>query len=339
VAWFLAPDQAGGARIVLAVEVGLLVVLGGHQKLWSTYLRGFGQVRLASLIEGRSGGALVAVLQSVGLLTVLLLVPELELVGAVGAAVVGYAIPVYFAHRQVHQKWRALPKPRRAIRDLRRVVRRDWRFASSQTAGALNTNVEIWMVGVALSATDTSLFGAAQRLAVLLIIPLVSIQIVFSPAIARLTASDNRQTLARVLQTGAFFGFAVSLIFALPLMIAPGRVLSVLFGPEFAGAAAVLVVLVVGYLSTAFAGLAGPALSMTHNEGVVATMNWVALAARVALGGAAVLLVGIQGIAISASIVTALMYFVLWRRTRQLVGVSTLPTPRPSFALIRQTPG
>ncbi len=44
-------------RLVLSLEVMALIVLSGHQKLWANYLRGFGRVRFASLLEGRSGGA------------------------------------------------------------------------------------------------------------------------------------------------------------------------------------------------------------------------------------------------------------------------------------------
>lgn len=47
-------DEA--SRSTIAVGMAVLVYLGGQQKLWANYLRGFGQVRFASLLEGRSGG-------------------------------------------------------------------------------------------------------------------------------------------------------------------------------------------------------------------------------------------------------------------------------------------
>lgn len=337
--WFYAADRPPGVRMVLGVEVAALVVLGGHQKLWSTYLRGFGQVRFASLLEGRSGGPLIVVSQAAGVLVVLLLLPGSGLMGALGAVAVGYVGPVLWAYRRVRARWRGSRRAYHLIGDLRCALRRDWKFASSQTASALNANVEIWIAGLLLSATDSSLFGASQRLAALLIIPLFSIQVVFAPAIARLTAAGDRSTLGKLLRTGALLGFAVSLVTALPLLVAPAPVLAVLYGPGFAAGAGLLVVLALGYLSGAFAGLTGPALSMTHNEGVAAAVNWIALVVRIPLGVAAVMLIGVEGLGISATFVTTIMYAALCRRSTQLVGLNMLPTLRPSFSVMRRIPG
>lgn len=339
ITWFYTADRTSDHRMVLAVEVGLLAVLCGHQILWSTFLRGTGQVRIASLLEGRSGGAVVSVLQAGVLLVVLILMPWLGLAGALGAVVLGYLAPVVWARRRLAARWLAFPRRFKLLKDFRHAVARDWRYCSSQTSGALNVNVDIWVAGFVLAATDNSLFGSAQRLAALLVIPLTSVQIVFLPSISRLAAAGDRDLLTRVLRTGALLAFGVSLAVALPMLIAPGPVLSTVFGSEFAGAAALLVVLVLGALATALAGLPGPALSMSHNEGAVATANWIALAVRVPLGVLAAMFFGVWGLAVVGAAVTAMRSAGLWLRTRQLVGVNTLPTLRPSLAVLRRISG
>ena len=64
------------ARYALAAGMGVLVWLSGQQKLWANYLRGFGQVRFASLLEGRSGGALTSGFQGLFVGAVLLFFPR-----------------------------------------------------------------------------------------------------------------------------------------------------------------------------------------------------------------------------------------------------------------------
>jgi hypothetical protein len=71
VAFALADDYDTSTRWLVGIGMALMVVLGGQQKLWANYLRGFGDIKFASLLEGRSGGALVAALQAIGLLALL----------------------------------------------------------------------------------------------------------------------------------------------------------------------------------------------------------------------------------------------------------------------------
>lgn len=339
ITWFYSADHIWGDRLVLAAEVGLLAMLCGQQILWSSFLRGIGQVRVANLMEGRSGGAIVGVLQAAMLLAVLSFAPWIGLMGALGGAILGYALPVLWARRRLARTWHSIPRRYELFKDFRRAVTRDWRYCSSQTAGALNMNVDIWMAGLLLVATDNSLFGAAQRLAVLLVIPVTSVQVVFLPSISRLAAAGENTVLSRVLRIGALLAFGVSLLISLPMLLMPGLVMSTIFGSAFGQAGLVLVVLVLGSLSVALAGLPGPALSMSHHEGTVAVANWTALAVRVPAGIVATLLFGVWGLAVVGTVVTASRSVALWIRTRQLVGVNTLPTLRPNVALLRRVAG
>ena len=131
VTYVVMDDPDAGTRLVVAVGMGALVFLGGQQKLWANYLRGFGQVRFASLLEGRSGGAAASACQGVLVAAVLVLRPEWELAGALGAMALGLAIPVVVAWSRVRRVWRHVAGDGRVFRDLVTVVRRHWRFASN----------------------------------------------------------------------------------------------------------------------------------------------------------------------------------------------------------------
>ena len=339
--WFLASGSDLTTRLALALGVGALVVLNGHQKLWANYLRGFGYVRLAGLVEGRSGGALVAGGQALLLLLGWLLVPETGLAGAMVAVVVGFAAPVLLARHVVGRHWgHAVGEPPRTVRDLKGTVRRDWRFVSVQVATYLNANVEVWVAAAVLSAVDTSVFSAALRLAMLLVLPMTAIQVVFAPAVARMThQSDQQLRVQALLRTGATIAASMTLVLWLPMLVAPELVLDIVYGDGFAEGALVLVLLTIGYVVNVLMGLAGTTLSMAGMEGVGAQVQWAGVVLRLVLVVPAALLGGVVALAVVASAVSSLVFVTMWFRTRTVLGVMTHVTLRPDLRILRRTTG
>jgi O-antigen/teichoic acid export membrane protein len=337
---YLVGDAASfGARVASAVGMSALVLLGGQQKIWANYLRGFGQIRLASLLEGRSGGPIVAVLQAVLVVLVWQLAPDLGLAGALGAAAIGYAIPVLWARECVVRLWRHLPVGTPLLRDVRFVFARDWRFASNQVAVYLNSTVELWLAGLVLSRFDTSMFGAAQRLAMLLVIPLTSLQTVFAPVVSRLIVRDDDNRLEPLLRTAATLATVTTAVAWIPMLVVPGLLLTIVFGAGFGDAAPILVMLTLGNVANVFVGLCGTVLIMSHHEGVVASVQWAGVMARLALGVAAALIFGAVGLGVTAAGVTVAVFAAMWVATRQIMGLSTQMTLHPNLMLIKQTSG
>jgi O-antigen/teichoic acid export membrane protein len=341
IAWFLAVDQPLLVRAALALGTIGLVVLAGQQQLWANYVRGLGYVRFASLLEGRSGGALVAGLQAALLLTLWHLFPGWGLGGALAAVALGLVAPVLLSRRLVKNQWRDLDEPRpRLLRDLRFTVGRDWRFLSVQVATYLNVSTEIWIAAVLLSGVDASLYSAGQRLALLLALPLLALQVVFAPAIARMAVNlEETPSLEPLLRTGASVATVLSLVLSLPMLVAPGFVLDLVYGPGFAEAAPVLLLLAVGFFGNVATGLAGTTLSMLGLEGVAAQVQWTGAAIRVALGVPAALIWGLMGLTVSALTVSIFVFTLMWLRARQHLGVFTHATLRPELYLLRRTSG
>ena len=58
VMWLIGPGEE--SKALTAVLSGILVYQSGYQLLSANFLRGLGHIRTASLLSGRSGGALVA---------------------------------------------------------------------------------------------------------------------------------------------------------------------------------------------------------------------------------------------------------------------------------------
>ncbi|WP_299057095.1 lipopolysaccharide biosynthesis protein [uncultured Nocardioides sp.] len=340
-AWFLTAGDPPAERLALAVALAVLVVLGGQQQLWANYVRGLGHVRFASLLEGRSGGALVAALQALCVVLVWVLVPGWGLAGAVGAVAAGFLVPTTSAWLVVRHRWHGLVgPPPRLWRDLRRTVGRDWRFLSAQVATFLNGTTEIWLAGLLLTAVDTSMFSAGQRLALLLVLPLTALQVVLAPVVARARAgATERSELERLVRTGATVATALALVLALPIMVAPGLVVGLVFGDGFSRAVPVLLLVSLGSLGNVASGMAGTTLSMLGREDVAARVQWTGVVLRVGLGVPAALVGGLLGLTISALLVSSIVPTVMWWRSRRALGIATHVTLRPELSLLRRTAG
>jgi len=340
-AWFLGDDLGTASRIALVVALLLLVLLGGQQQLWANYVRGLGHVRFAGLLEGRSGGALVAFLQAVCVLAAWWLVPNWGLPGALAAVAAGFVVPVVVARAVVRRRWRGLDGPEpRLWRDLGITIRRDWRFLSAQVATYLNLSTEIWIAGLLLSSTEDSMFSAGQRLALLLVLPLTAMQVVFAPVVARAGAAPgDLASLERLLRTGASVATAVSLVLAMPMVVAPERVLELVYGPGFGDAVPVLLLVSVAGIGNVATGMAGTTLSMLGREEIAAQVQWAGAILRVVLGVPAALTFGLLGLTLSALITSAFVFSVMWWGTRRAVGISTQATFRPQLSLLRRTLG
>jgi O-antigen/teichoic acid export membrane protein len=327
-------------RWAAAVGIGLLVLLSGQQKIWANYMRGFGDVRLASLLEGRSGGAIVSVLQAAALGIVWRLAPDSGLPGAIAAVAIGFAVPVFAARMRVVRLWQHTAiDPRRLLADVMVVLRRDWRFTSNQTATYLNSTIELWLAGLVLTRVDTSSFGAAQRLAMILVIPLTSLQVVFAPVISRLLVKDDDKILQNLLRGGASLATAGTAVVWVPMLLFPEEILRIIFGPGFGDAAPILVLLTLGNVANVVVGLCGTVLIMSHHEGSVATVQWCAVVARVIIGAAAALAFGALGLGVSAAACTIALYAAMWWVTKRETGLETQVTLRPKLRLLKTTTG
>ncbi|WP_160004879.1 lipopolysaccharide biosynthesis protein [Nocardioides sp. AX2bis] len=326
-------------RILLGVSCALLVVLNGLQKLWANYLRGFGEIRLAGLLEGRSGGGLVSLCQAVAVLVIWVAFPGTGLVGALGALIIGFTLPVLYGGHRVNLRWGHVQFESHFISDLRTTVAANWRFAVNHLGAFLGTNIELWLAGLLLASSQASLFSAAQRIALLLVIPLISAQVVFAPVCARLLATGEIRRLQSVLRTGATVALLVSAVLLTPILLAPDRVVALVFGDTFEGAALPLLILSISSVANVATGLSGIALTMSHREGVAAAIQAATVVAQVVVGVAAALVWGLNGLAVSATTFVTLNYVGQWIAVRRLLGLWTQPTFRPRFGDLRRAEG
>lgn len=327
------------ANLATAMLSGILVFFAGYQKVSANFLRGLGHVRAASMLTGRSGGALIVLAQAVCVLIVAWLAPDSGLPGVLAAASAGFLMPLAWSWWMLRRSMPHGATTARTWEDLRHVVKRDWRFALSQAGGFLNSTVELWIAGAILTAGATSLYAASLRIGSLLLVPSTSLQVVFSPALARLAKNGDRLQLEGLIRTAASVATAVCGVLWLPMILIPATVLTIVFGDGFSSAAPALMFLTTGYLLNSISGLSATVLSMAHYEGDVALINWGGVIARIIFGSVCASIWGVTGLAASSMVIATVHYAVSWWVARQRLSISTHVTIRPKLALLGRIAG
>jgi O-antigen/teichoic acid export membrane protein len=219
------------------------------------------------------------------------------------------------------------------------VVHRDWKFASNQVGGYVHSTLDLWLCALLLSAEATSAFGAGLRAAQFLLIPTTSLQVVFAPAISRMSRDQQTRRLERLVRTGSSFATVMAVVLWVPMVFAPGPVLGTMFGSDFAGDGPILILLATGFLLNSATGLSATTLAMSRKEGWVSVALWAGLVPRILCGTVAALLWGPVGLAASSMTITILLYFGLWALARHQTGVATHLTLRPSLRLLSRVAG
>jgi hypothetical protein len=99
------------------------------------------------------------------------------------------------------------------------------------------------------------------------------------------------------------------------------------------------VVLTIGILPGVVTGNSGTVLTMSHHEGVMASLQWLVVAVRAVGAVIAGTVWGLNGLAVSSAIATAALGLGSWWLARARTGVWTQATLRPELGLLRRTRG
>jgi O-antigen/teichoic acid export membrane protein len=335
----VAPGPAlSTGHLLLGSELAVLICLNALQKLGANYLRGLGRLAVASFVDGSSGGAMTLVVQGLLLSGSLVTGIDLTLPGVLGIMAAGYLPAMLVVSLLLGGLWPTVG-PRELFGLLRRTVHRYRVFALIQVIAFAGASLEIWLAALTLNANGASLFGAAQRLALMAAVPLTALQSVASPAISRKTLTQAPGLLEDALRTSATLALVGACAFAIPIAIWPSMALGLFFSGDHSGFNIVLIVLVLAQLINVGTGMCAPALTMTNFEGTVAKATTINLVLRVAIGLPAAIVTGAIGLAVTSTALSAGMWVYLLVQAKAKCDLDTLPTLRPSLASLRMVRG
>ncbi|MBN1425947.1 polysaccharide biosynthesis protein [Candidatus Fermentibacteria bacterium] len=142
-------------------------------------------------------------------------------------------------------------------------------FAGPLALSELSTFVILWidilMLGALSTQTEAGIYGAGQRVAGLVALPLNAVNMMFAPMIASLHGRGEREGLAEMFRlTTRWVLFASLPLFV--LIVYAGKDILGLFGAGFSAGYGALVLLAVGKLVSSATGSVGYVLNMTGHQ-------------------------------------------------------------------------
>ena len=176
-----------------------------------------------------------------------------------------------------------------------------------------------FLAGVLGSAVDAGAFRAAWQLAMPFAVVQTTATMMISPHISGDLRQGRRDAARRRLRRNRYATLASTLPIALPLLVWPGAILTLIFGPAFAGTAPLLQWLVGANMLAILAGPSGAVITMAGRSRD--TLPAVIVAAMV-MASLAILLVprfGITGLAMAYAAGHALRVVQGWWLTRQIL--------------------
>lgn len=307
------------AAVPLAEVIVLIALLGACRALGdlrAEVIRGFSDIRLASVFKGADAGALGAL----ALIGVYLLAPEqatLQLV--LGLTIVAWVPGLLVGYTIIHARWRGLSGPETISR--KQVFFVAWPMMITGLAGLLMAHADLWVVGAVLAAPDVSLYAAALRVLALVSVPLVVVNAVVPPLIADLYTRGEKGRLERLLRVSATLAALPALASVAVFAVAGGPMLRLVFGPFYAEAGLLLVVLSAGKLVNVCAGSGAHLLAMTGHEQLSMKITAASALAMIGLAAALVHPFGLLGVASAAALGVAGRNVALVLAARRMTGI------------------
>ncbi len=311
-----ADDPALGRLLRLGVA---LVILVGLVKVTSAGLRGLHQPLRAQLPE-----MLVQPLAQVLLLLALTAASALTASTAVVSLVASFALAA--AVTRVSW-WRS--EVRRAggehATDTRNWFREWPLFAAVSFTSLVSAQVAIVVLGWLADPAAVALLRVGERAAQLVAVPLLVVNLVLAPVIARAHRLGDRAALQATSDSAIRWSLLAALPLALLLLLFGEPVLGWLFGADYAAAAVPMGILVVAQVVNVLMGSVAMLLNMSGNQRHTLLGFLVGLAVN--LGGCFLLIprLGMTGAALAVAAATITWNLMLAVKVRRLLDLDVGP--------------
>jgi O-antigen/teichoic acid export membrane protein len=316
------------ALLIVLTAVGVIALSG--QQIAAESLRGYHDLRLASLFSGgQTGGPISNLLFLCGLIIAALMLQTTDARVAVALVVASILLTVPIAVSALvlvsratlsaaDRTFEALPSERR-----NELMAVGGTLLLSQLFAFASQQIDIWLGGALLAPHDLGLYGVAKRSLLLAAMPVQMATLAVVASIPRLHAQGRFKQIERVVRGAAFWAAIPSLAALLLLTIAPGFMLQAIFGGSYAGAAPVVLVLVIGNLALVLFGNPSPVLAMTGRHRQVVAVNFAAVVALFITGTLGARLYGATGLAVGSAVSLIVQNGLLWWMARRELGVWT----------------
>jgi len=193
----------------------------------------------------------------------------------------------------------------------RESIRQELGFSMSQmvvnTASLVRLRTDPIIVKCFLSMDSVGVYTIALRIAESCLLLSKQITNIFAPVVAKMHREGDEAGIRKILTSGAKLAFAASLAISLPLCLLARAVVTDWVGPAFAGAAPVLVVLLIAMSLVILQMAACSVLTMSGHHKLTARADAIGIGINLAVSIALARPLGLVGVAVGTLVSTVVV--------------------------------
>lgn len=258
-----------GIEPYIIIWVSLWTIVLAVQKLLAEIMRGFHDIRAATLIGDASAGGLISyIAATIMLLFIWYAYREIELTTALIITVMSGSIAAIWALVILAKTLRSLNLPKG-----KESAHFSWQFLYAAlpilvhtVATLLQNQSGIWMLEAFQPSSEVALYGVAARLVALIGVPLSVVNSVIPPIIPDLYAKGEVGKLERILRGLATLSTLPAVLTLIIFLLAGPHILKLLYGEFYGSASNLLIILTLGTVFNVIAGSCGLTLLLTGHQ-------------------------------------------------------------------------
>ena len=185
------------------------------------------------------------------------------------------------------------------------------------------SEAHIWILGWVRGEDVVATYGAAYRLARFVVMPLVIINSVIPPMIARFMAEGKKDSVERVLRATASVTSIPSLLVVVFLSLFANHILEICYGGFYAKGAGVLIVLSLAQAVNTISGSPGVLLMMSDRQSIFMRFSVVCGSLGVLTSFLLVAPLGQLGVALGVATGLISHNLGMWFYCKHIIGIKT----------------
>jgi O-antigen/teichoic acid export membrane protein len=225
-----------------------------------------------------------------------------RLVGVLAADVISYTLAAGWGLLFVRRLYPALfdhgPISRRMTGAL-------LKYSVPVAVGGMFSALIYWIdrlfVGYYRTGVETGVYQAASQVSLIFAVVLSGMSTILAPQFSRLHHAGDTVGLSQAYRIGNKWSLYIGLPLIAVVMIAPQRVLTVLYGSEYSGGWIAMLILLLGQAINLAAGASAPLLVMAGGQNIWFVLTMIAFVFDAALGYWLTPMLGINGAALATS--------------------------------------
>lgn len=190
----------------------------------------------------------------------------------------------------------------------------------------INQQMDILILGIFRPAEEVGVYRIVVQGGMLITLGLHIVNQTIAPYVAQIYAHGSMEDLQRVAAVSSLAVLATALLVAIPLIVWPESILTIVFGPDYSVGHEALAILAIGKLLSV--GLFGPVvllLNMTGHEQQSMRSAAVAAVVNIILNLILIPKYGINGAATSTALALIIWHVSMWRSIYQKLGINSTP--------------